>query len=83
LLEAADRLANSKNLTIQKPWQRYRPLLYLTVDSGITPKQAAWARNAIRIQSVCDCSIAHFLAKYVRASSLQHPGKSAAAQERR
>ena len=39
LLSAADRLANSRNLTIQKPWQRYRPMLYLAVDSGMRPQE--------------------------------------------
>jgi integrase len=39
LLSAADRLANSRNMTIQKPWQRYRPMLYLAVDSGMRPQE--------------------------------------------
>jgi len=39
LLEAADRLANSSNLTIQKAWIKYRPMLYLAVDSGMRPQE--------------------------------------------
>jgi integrase len=39
LLAAADRLANSKNAQIQKTWERYRPMLYLAVDSGMRPQE--------------------------------------------
>lgn len=39
LLSAADRLANSRNETIQKSWERYRPMLYLAVDSGMRPQE--------------------------------------------
>ena len=39
LLSAADRLANSRNMTIQKSWERYRPMLYLAVDSGMRPQE--------------------------------------------
>lgn len=39
LLEAADRLANSKNAQIARSWQRYRPMLYLAVDSGMRPQE--------------------------------------------
>lgn len=39
LLSAADRLANSKNKRIAKTWQRYRPILYLAVDSGMRPQE--------------------------------------------
>jgi integrase len=39
LLAAADALANSKNLQIAKAWQRYRPMLYLAVDSGMRPQE--------------------------------------------
>lgn len=39
LLAAADRLANSKNRQIAKAWQRYRPMLYLAVDSGMRPQE--------------------------------------------
>lgn len=49
LLAAADSLANSKNQTIAKAWERYRPLLYLAVDSGMRPQEyIALARSAIR-----------------------------------
>jgi integrase len=39
LLLAADRLANSKNAQIAKTWERYRPMLYLAVDSGMRPQE--------------------------------------------
>jgi integrase len=39
LLAAADRLANSKNPKIQRSWRRYRPMLYLAVDSGMRPQE--------------------------------------------
>ncbi len=39
LLSAADSLANDKNQTIAKAWQRYRPILYLAVDSGMRPQE--------------------------------------------
>jgi integrase len=39
LLAAADRLANSRNAKIQKTWERYRPMLYLAVDSGMRPQE--------------------------------------------
>jgi integrase len=39
LLAAADRLANSKNPQIQRSWRRYRPMLYLAVDSGMRPQE--------------------------------------------
>lgn len=39
LLLAADRLANSRNARISKSWERYRPMLYLAVDSGMRPQE--------------------------------------------
>lgn len=39
LLRAADALANSKNKQIAATWQRYRPILYLAVDSGMRPQE--------------------------------------------
>jgi integrase len=39
LLTAADRLANSKNALLEKTWRRYRPMLYLAVDSGMRPQE--------------------------------------------
>lgn len=39
LLAAADRLANSKNKQTKRVWQRYRPMLYLAVDSGMRPQE--------------------------------------------
>lgn len=48
LLVAADELANSKNLTIANAWARYRPMLYLAVDSGMRPQEyIALAKSAI------------------------------------
>lgn len=39
LLEAADRLANSRNAQTAKTWERYRPILYLAADSGMRPQE--------------------------------------------
>ncbi|UEM04722.1 site-specific integrase [Skermanella rosea] len=39
LLAAADRLANARNRKTQKTWERYRPMLYLAVDSGMRPQE--------------------------------------------
>lgn len=39
MLATADRLANSKNLQIQKSWERYRPMLYLAADTGMRPQE--------------------------------------------
>ena len=39
LLNAADRLANSKNRQTQRTWERYRPMLYLAADSGMRPQE--------------------------------------------
>ena len=39
LLAAADRLVNSKNAQIARTWERYRPILYLAVDSGMRPQE--------------------------------------------
>ena len=39
LLAAADRLASSKNPQIQRSWCRYRPMLYLAVDTGMRPQE--------------------------------------------
>lgn len=39
LLSASDRLANSKNAQIQRTWEKYRPMLYLAVDSGMRPQE--------------------------------------------
>ena len=39
LLKAADALSNAKNQTIAKAWLRYRPMLYLAVDSGMRPQE--------------------------------------------
>jgi len=39
LLKAADDLSNAKNQTVAKAWQRYRPMLYLAIDSGMRPQE--------------------------------------------
>jgi integrase len=39
LLAAADRLANAKNPKVARSWRRYRPMLYLAVDSGMRPQE--------------------------------------------
>ncbi|ODS56466.1 MAG: integrase [Acidobacteria bacterium SCN 69-37] len=53
LLATADRLANSKNLQTQRTWLRYRPMLYLAVDSGMRPQEyLALARASIRDKGV-------------------------------
>ena len=39
LLAAADHLANARNQQIARVWQRYRPMLYLAVDSGMRPQE--------------------------------------------
>lgn len=41
LLTAADKLANSRNQQIARSWLRYRPMLYLAVDTGMRP-QGMW-----------------------------------------
>ena len=50
LLAAADRLANSQNARIAKTWERYRPMLYLAVDSGMRPQEYIVVAGA----NVCD-----------------------------
>ena len=39
LLQAADRLANSKNNEIAAAWERYRPMIYLAADTGMRPQE--------------------------------------------
>ncbi len=49
LLSAADRLANSRDKRVQQSWQKYRPMLYLAVDSGMRPQEyLALARANLR-----------------------------------
>lgn len=49
LLAAADRLANSRNEQIRKTWNKYRPMLYLAVDSGMRPQEyLVLARSAVK-----------------------------------
>jgi integrase len=48
LLAAADRMANARNKQTQRTWQRYRPMLYLAVDSGMRPQEyLALARSSL------------------------------------
>ena len=48
LLRAADDLSNAANQTVAKPWQRYRPMLYLAIDSGMRPQEyLAAAKSAL------------------------------------
>lgn len=39
LLQAADELAGSRNRQTARAWARYRPMLYLAVDSGMRPQE--------------------------------------------
>jgi hypothetical protein len=39
LLSASDRLANSRNALVQRTWEKYRPMLYLAIDSGMRPQE--------------------------------------------
>ena len=49
LLRAADELASSTNARVKKAWARYRPMLYLAVDSGMRPQEyVAVSRSAFR-----------------------------------
>lgn len=53
LLAAADRLAGSKNLRVAKSWRRYRPMLYLAVDSGMRPQEyIVLARSSVNAKGV-------------------------------
>ncbi|MCB9959681.1 MAG: site-specific integrase [Rhodospirillaceae bacterium] len=53
LLGAADKLANSRNAQIARTWERYRPILYLAVDSGMRPQEyLAVAKSGIDASGV-------------------------------
>jgi len=53
LLQAADRLANSKNKLTTRTWKRYRPMLYLAVDSGMRPQEyLAISHSSLRDKGV-------------------------------
>lgn len=53
LLRAADALASDKNRKIARAWTRYRPLLYLAVDSGMRPQEyLALSHGALRERGV-------------------------------
>jgi integrase len=46
LLRAADDLSNATNQTVAKAWRKYRPMLYLAVDSGMRPQEYLAAATA-------------------------------------
>jgi integrase len=49
LLKAADDLASSPSLRVRETWTRYRPMLYLAIDSGMRPQEyVAVARSSFR-----------------------------------
>ncbi len=49
LLEAADALAASKNKKVKNTWRRYRPMLYLAINSGMRPQEyLALARGSLK-----------------------------------
>ncbi len=53
LLAAADRLALSSHPQIAMAWRKYRPLLYLAVDSGMRPQEyLALSHAALRENGV-------------------------------
>lgn len=53
LLAAADRLSRSTNIQIARTWRRYRPMLYLAVDSGLRPQEyLALSHNALKSDGV-------------------------------
>lgn len=62
LLKAADDLANSKNKQIQKTWERYRPMIYLAIDSGMRPQEYVGIggknilRTGVRVERAIDRS---------------------------
>ncbi|WP_052341661.1 tyrosine-type recombinase/integrase [Salinarimonas rosea] len=62
LLRAADELANARNQTIAKAWQRYRPMLYLAADSGMRPQeylavaQSDFDEHGVRVSRAIDGS---------------------------
>jgi integrase len=53
LLAAADDLAKSKNKLTARTWQRYRPMLYLAVDSGMRPQEyLAVSHGSVRANGI-------------------------------
>lgn len=60
LLRASDRLANSKNVQIARTWERYRPMLYLAVDSGMRPQeylvvaQSSFTERGVTVERALD-----------------------------
>ncbi|RBI76118.1 site-specific integrase [Roseovarius sp. TE539] len=62
LLRAADELANDRNAQIAATWKRYRPILYLAVDSGMRPQEylalsrSSIADNGVMVERAIDGS---------------------------
>lgn len=62
LLQAADSLANSKNHDVAKAWERYRPMLYLAVDTGMRPQEylvlpeSGLVENGVKVMQALDRS---------------------------
>jgi len=53
ILRTCDRLANHRNMTISKAWERYRPMIYLAADSGMRPQEYI----ALPVSGVLDTGI--------------------------
>lgn len=62
LLKAADDLSKDTNIKTAKTWRRYRPILYLAVDSGMRPQEylalshKALKKNGVQIDRAVDGS---------------------------
>ena len=62
ILTTCDRLANSKNQTIAKAWERYRAMIYLAADSGMRPQEyialpiPGLLQNGVRVIQAVDRS---------------------------
>jgi len=62
ILVTCDRLANSKNQSVAKAWERYRAMIYLAADSGMRPQEyialpiAGLLQNGVRVIQAVDRS---------------------------
>ena len=60
ILRAADALANSSSAQIARSWERYRPMLYLAVDSGMRPQEllavggASLGKTGVQVERAID-----------------------------
>lgn len=53
LLEASDRLCHSTDQRVAKAWKKYRPMLYLAVETGMRPQEyLALARSSLQSNGV-------------------------------